>query len=133
MLAAVCGDTMIWKPSSEDAAYGGRGDRDLPTASWRGADSRAVFNLVIGSGSEVGEALINDRRIPLDLRHRVERDGASGSPSRWRSASAVRILELGGNNAVIVMDDADLDLAAAGRALRRGRHRGSALHDHCAG
>ena len=40
------------------------------------------------------------------------------------------ILELGGNNAVVLMEDADLDLAHPGDPLRRGRHRRPALHQH---
>ncbi len=75
-----------------------------------GSGFEGVFNLVVGSGSEVGEALINDRRIPL-----VSATGSNVMGERVAVAVAQRfgrsILELGGNNAVIVMDDADLDLA----------------------
>jgi len=67
------------------------------------------MNLVVGSGDKVGEGLIADRRLPLI--------SATGScPMGRRVAEVVgkrlgrTILELGGNNAVIIMDDADLDL-----------------------
>jgi aldehyde dehydrogenase (NAD+) len=69
-----------------------------------------IFNLVIGRGAEVGERLIADRRLPLI--------SATGSCRMGRRISQVvgerlgrSLLELGGNNAIIVMDDANLDLA----------------------
>jgi aldehyde dehydrogenase (NAD+) len=71
---------------------------------------RGVFNLVIGRGKDVGERMLADRRIPLI--------SATGSTRMGKRIGAVvgerlgkTILELGGNNAVIVMDDAHLDLA----------------------
>src|SRR6185295_9743789 len=70
-----------------------------------------VFNLVIGSGAEVGERMLADRRLPLI--------SATGSCRMGRRIAEVvgprmgrTILELGGNNAIAVLDDADLDLAA---------------------
>ena len=71
---------------------------------------RSVFNLVIGPGSDVGERLLSDRRVPLI--------SATGSCRMGRRIGEVvgkrlgrTILELGGNNAIVVMDDADVDLA----------------------
>lgn len=109
MLAAVCGDVCVWKPSlltplitiatNEIAAR---------VASEMGhAD---VFQYVIGTDETVGEAMIADRRYPLI--------SATGSCRMGRHVGSVVagrlgrcLLELGGNNAVIIAPDADLDLA----------------------
>ena len=108
-LAAVCGDTCIWKPSSE-VPLAAVAVTEICRRVMDGSGFEGVFNLVVGSGSDVGEALINDRRIPL-----VSATGSNTMGERVAVAVAQRfgrsILELGGNNAVIVMDDADLDLA----------------------
>ncbi|MCS6952063.1 MAG: aldehyde dehydrogenase family protein [Bryobacterales bacterium] len=108
-IAAVCGDCVVWKPSSETPltaiAVQKICNRVLARHGWQG-----VFNLVIGPGAVVGERLLADRRIPLI--------SATGSCQMgYRVAEVVgkrlgrTILELGGNNGVIVMDDANLDLA----------------------
>jgi len=69
-----------------------------------------IFNMVIGSGREVGETLINDPRIPL-----VSATGSCDMGRHVGQTVAKRLarclLELGGNNAVVVTEDADLDLA----------------------
>jgi aldehyde dehydrogenase (NAD+) len=109
LIAAVCGDCVVWKPSSETPltaiAVQKIVNRVLERNGWLG-----VFNLVIGRGSEVGERLLADRRIPLI--------SATGSCAMGRRVAEVvgrrlgrTILELGGNNGVIIMEDADLDLA----------------------
>ncbi len=108
-IAAVCGDTMIWKPSSETpltaVAVQHIANR---VASDHGLDG--VFCLTIGSGRVVGEKMINDGRIPLI--------SFTGSVSMGRHVAAQvakrlarSILELGGNNAIVVSDKADLDMA----------------------
>ena len=84
-----------------------------------------IFNLVIGSDQEIGETLIADRRLPL-----ISATGSTRMGRRVGQVVAERmgrsLLELGGNNAMIVLDDADLDLAtraitfaAAGTAGQR--------------
>ncbi|MCS6911562.1 MAG: aldehyde dehydrogenase family protein, partial [Anaerolineales bacterium] len=69
-----------------------------------------VFNLLVGSGNEIGERLINDRRLPL-----ISFTGSVSMGRRVAEAVARRlgrsILELGGNNGIIVTEDADLQLA----------------------
>jgi aldehyde dehydrogenase (NAD+) len=69
-----------------------------------------IFNLVIGSGRDVGELLLNDPFVPL-----ISFTGSTLIGRHVSEAVARRfgrtILELGGNNAIIVADDADLDLA----------------------
>ena len=108
-IAAVCGDTMVWKPSSKTpltaVAVQNIANRVMGAHGLSG-----VFNLVIGRGSDVGERLAQDRRVPLI--------SATGSCRMGRRIAQVVgdrlgrcLLELGGNNAVIVMDDANLDLA----------------------
>ncbi|MCS7042049.1 MAG: aldehyde dehydrogenase family protein [Bryobacteraceae bacterium] len=108
-IAAVCGDTVIWKPSSETPlcaiAVQRICQKVLEDNGWPG-----VFTLVIGRGSTVGERLLADRRVPLV--------SATGSCQMgYRVAEVVgrrlgrTILELGGNNGVLIEPDADLDLA----------------------
>ena len=109
LIAAVCGDCVIWKPSSETPltaiAVQNICNHVLRRHGWEG-----VFTLVIGRGSTVGEKMLQDQRIPLV--------SATGSCQMgYRVAEVVgrrlgrTILELGGNNGVIVTEDADLDLA----------------------
>jgi aldehyde dehydrogenase (NAD+) len=109
MIAAVCGDTVVWKPSSETPltaiAVQQIANRVLAANGWEG-----VFTLVIGRGSTVGERMLADRRIPLISATGSCRMGYRVAETVGRRLGRT-ILELGGNNAVIVMNDADLDLA----------------------
>jgi aldehyde dehydrogenase (NAD+) len=108
MIAAVCGDCVLWKPSSETplAAIAVQKicNRVFARHGWQG-----VFNLVIGKGSEVGDRLLSDRRLPL-----VSFTGSTEVGYHVAEVVGRRlgrtILELGGNNGIIVMDDANLDL-----------------------
>src|SRR5579862_280427 len=108
LIALVCGDTVVWKPSLKTplcaVAVQEICDRVLDRHGWKG-----VLNLVIGKDDVIGERLIQDRRIPLI--------SATGSTRMGRHVAQVvaerlgrSLLELGGNNGVIVMDDADPDL-----------------------
>jgi aldehyde dehydrogenase (NAD+) len=108
-IAAVCGDTMIWKPSSKTPLTAIAVQNIANTVMERNG-LEGVFNLVVGRGSEVGEKMLADRRLPLI--------SATGSCRMGRRIATVvgerlgsSLLELGGNNAVIVMDDANEDLA----------------------
>ena len=109
MIAAVCGDTMIWKPSSKTPLTAVATSK-LAARAMEGSGFEGVFNLVVGSGAEVGDTMINDRRVPL-----ISATGSCGMGEKVGTAVAKRLgrslLELGGNNAMIVMDDADLELA----------------------
>jgi aldehyde dehydrogenase (NAD+) len=108
MIAAVCGDCTVWKPSSETpltaVAVQKICNRVLDRHGLRG-----VFNLVIGRGSSVGERMLEDRRLAL-----VSFTGSTKAGRRVAETVSRRlgrtILELGGNNGIIVMEDADLDL-----------------------
>jgi aldehyde dehydrogenase (NAD+) len=109
LIAAVCGDCVVWKPSSETPltaiAVQKICDRVLARHGWKG-----VFNLVIGRGAEVGERMLADRRLPL-----ISATGSCQMGTRVAEIVGRRLgrtlLELGGNNGVIVMEDADLELA----------------------
>ena len=108
LIAMVCGDTVVWKPSLKTplcaVAVQEICDRVLDSHGWKG-----VLNLVIGKDDVIGERLIRDKRVPLI--------SATGSTRMGRHVAQVvaerlgrSLLELGGNNGVIVMDDADPDL-----------------------
>ncbi len=111
-IAAVCGDSMVWKPSSQ-TPLAAVAVTNIVHEVMDGSGFESVFNLVVGRGSEVGDALINDRRVPL-----ISATGSCNMGEKVGTAVAKRLgrslLELGGNNAIIVMDDADLDLVTRG-------------------
>ena len=111
-IAAVCGDAMIWKPSSQTPLCG-VAVQNIIKDVLADAGFPGVMNMVVGSGRVVGERMLEDRRIPLV--------SATGSCRMGRRVAEVvgkrlgnTLLELGGNNAIVVMDDADLDLAVRG-------------------
>jgi len=107
-IAAVAGDVTIWKPSSSvplcAIAVQNICNEVLNQNGYTG-----IFNLVIGKGSTIGERLIHDKRIPL-----VSFTGSTAMGRRVAEVVAKRfgksILELGGNNAIIVDETADLKL-----------------------
>ncbi len=108
-IAAVCGDTVVWKPSSK-VPLCAVAVQQICNDLFRGTEAEGVFNVLIGGRKEVGAPLVEDRRIPLI--------SATGSCAMGRHIGATvarrlarSILELGGNNAIIVTEDADLDMA----------------------
>ncbi len=110
MLAIVCGDTTIWKPSSKTPLTAIAIQHILAEVINKNKLPEGLFNLIIGSGSTVGELLLHDRDIPLVSitgSTRVGRRGAEVVASRFGRA----ILELGGNNAIILTPQANLKLA----------------------
>ncbi len=108
-LAAICGDTMVWKPSPLTPLTS-IAIQHICNAVCADYGLSGIFNLVIGSNEAVGERLINDTRIPL-----VSFTGSIRTGRHVAEAVARRlgrtILELGGNNGIIVTQDADLNLA----------------------
>jgi aldehyde dehydrogenase (NAD+) len=116
MIAGVCGNATLWKPSlltplvaiaCNKVATRVMKKQDIFKPS--SGDPRDVFALIIGTDQEVGERLIGDRRLPLI--------SATGSCRMGRHVGQVvagrlgrSLLELGGNNAIIVMPDADMKL-----------------------
>ena len=109
-LAAVCGNTMVWKPSS-DTPLTAVAVQHICNRVMKRHGLEGVFNLVIGPGRTIGELMINDPRVPL-----ISFTGSTAMGRHVAEATARRfgrsILELGGNNAIIVAEDADLELAA---------------------
>jgi aldehyde dehydrogenase (NAD+) len=123
-LAAVCGNTMVWKPSS-DTPLTAVAVQNICNRVMENHGLHGIFNLLIGPGRIVGERLINDPRVPL-----VSFTGSTAMGRHVAETTARRfgrsILELGGNNAIVVADDADLELvvravlfAAVGTAGQR--------------
>ncbi len=112
MIAAICGDTMIWKPSAQtpltaiamqkiaDQVFGDNGHE-------------GVMTLCAGNRNAVGEKMIADPRVPL-----ISATGSCAMGRRIGQVVAGRLgrslLELGGNNAIILEADANLDLALPG-------------------
>jgi aldehyde dehydrogenase (NAD+) len=111
-VAAVCGDTVVWKPS-ERTPLTAIAVTKIAQKVMAGSGFEGVFNLAVGDGKTVGNAMNHDTRVPL-----VSATGSCAMGRIVGPAVAQRmgrsILELGGNNALIVMDDADLDLAVRG-------------------
>jgi aldehyde dehydrogenase (NAD+) len=109
MIAAVCGDVSIWKPSPKTPLCSIALQRIIGKVMRENKMPEGVFNLVIGTNEEIAETLVNDTRVPLI--------SATGSTNMGRKVSvkvAARlgrsILELGGNNAIIVDETADIEL-----------------------
>ncbi len=110
LIAAVCGDVVVWKPASkvpltavavQNIVGEVLRENDLP---------EGIFNLVIGGGSVIGERMAADPRIPLL--------SLTGSTKVGKRAAAVvagrlgkTIMELGGNNAIILTEKANLETA----------------------
>ena len=109
-LAAVCGDASLWKPSSTTPLTAIACTKIAERVCRETGADPAIFSLVVGRGSTVGERLINDRRIPL-----VSATGSCQMGYRVGAAVGERlgrtILELGGNNAIIISAEADLKMA----------------------
>ncbi|MDX9786326.1 MAG: aldehyde dehydrogenase family protein [Desulfobacterales bacterium] len=110
MIALVAGDTVVWKPSTKASLTAVALMKIIEPVLRKNKVPPGVLSLVVGGRKPVGEFLIIDRRFPLI--------SATGSVAMGRHVGetvAARIgrtlLELGGNNAVIVTPTADMDLA----------------------
>jgi aldehyde dehydrogenase (NAD+) len=109
-LAAVCGDATIWKPS-EKTPLTAIAVTKIAERVCRGTGADpAIFSLLIGDRKSVGEKLANDARVPLI--------SATGSVAMGLNVAKTvhgrlgkTIMELGGNNALIVAPTADIDMA----------------------
>jgi aldehyde dehydrogenase (NAD+) len=109
MLALTCGDACLWKPSPKAPLTAIAMTKVCaPVLEREGLG--ALLSLVIGGNADVGERLVNDARLPL-----VSFTGSSEVGrhvgARLASRYAKAILECGGNNAIVMMEDADLALA----------------------
>jgi aldehyde dehydrogenase (NAD+) len=109
-IAAVCGDATLWKPASKTPLTAIACTRIAQQVCEENGVDPAIFSLAIGPGRTVGEKLLADRRIPL-----VSATGSCRMGHRVGEVVGRRlgrtILELGGNNAIVVTPHADLDLA----------------------
>ena len=107
-IAAVCGDITVWKPSSK-APLCGIAIQNICNEVLEKHGYKGIFNLIIGRGSVIGERLINDKRVPL-----ISATGSTRMGKRIGEVVGGRlgktILELGGNNAIIVDKTANMDL-----------------------
>ena len=115
MIAAVCGDISIWKPSPLTPLCAIAVQKIVDRVA-RENDCEGVFNLCIGGAADIGETMLADEGLALI--------SATGSCRMGRRASEVvgrrlgrTILELGGNNAIIVTPNADLELALRATAF----------------
>ena len=109
-LALVCGDPVVWKPS-EKTPLTALACRQLFKRALKrfGAAPKGLLEIVIG-GQEAGEALIDDPRVALVSATGSTRMGRAVGP-RVTQRFGRLLLELGGNNGMIVAPSADLDLA----------------------
>ena len=110
-IALVCGDTVIWKPSEKTPLTALACMAIMQKALQRfGDDAPAGLVQAIFGRADIGEALIDDPRIAIVSATGSTRMGRAVAP-RVAGRFAKLILELGGNNAMIVAPSADLDLA----------------------
>lgn len=112
MLAWVCGNVCVWKPSEKTPLCAVACQNIIAEVFKKNNIPEGVCNLIIG-GRNVGEWMSADNRIPLV--------SATGSTRMGKAVGAVvaarlgrSLLELGGNNAIIISKDADLDIAILG-------------------
>ena len=111
-LAWVCGNVTVWKPSEKTPLCGNAIQNIIAKVFKENKVPEGVNNLIQG-GREVGEWMSKDTRIPL-----VSATGSTKMGKLLNAAVAERlgktILELGGNNAIIISEHADLDMSLIG-------------------
>lgn len=115
-LALVCGNSVVWKPSEKTPLTALATQAIFERALRRFGDAPAGLSQVLIGGRETGEALVDDARVALVSATGSTRMGRAVAP-RLAQRFARAILELGGNNGVIVAPSADLDLALRGVAF----------------
>lgn len=112
MIAWVCGNVCIWKPSEKTSLCALASQQIIAKVFEKNNVPEGVSNLIVG-GRDVGEWMTNDERIAL-----VSATGSVKMGKAVGAAVAARLgrslLELGGNNAIIISKDADIDIAIRG-------------------
>jgi len=110
MIAAVAGDVVVWKPSSKTPLTAIATQKIIEKVLRENNVPEGVFNLVIARSSVMGDNFLNDKRIPLI--------SVTGSTAVGKHVSGIVgkrlgrvIAELGGNNAIIISKEADIDMA----------------------
>lgn len=115
MIAAVCGDSVIWKPSTK-AAMVATGVMKAVSEAMTELGAPQIFNFMVSKGADGGEWISNDKRIPL-----VSFTGSTATGTRLYENVSRRmgkaILELGGNNCAIVSEKSDMNIALKGVAF----------------
>ncbi|MCT4602793.1 MAG: aldehyde dehydrogenase family protein [Marinifilum sp.] len=113
MIAAVCGDVVIWKPSSKVPLCAIACHKIIQKVLKDNDVPEGVFNLVVAKSSVMGDNFIEDKRVPL-----ISVTGSTAIGKRVAEKVGARlgrtIAELGGNNAIVVAPSADLDMAIPG-------------------
>ena len=124
-LALACGDTLLWKPSEKTPLTALACQALFERAAARLGDAPRGLSQVVIGGRETGDALVGDPRVALISATGSTRMGRAVA-ARAAERLARTLLELGGNNAMVVAPSADLDLAvraitfaAAGTAGQR--------------
>ena len=112
-LAVVCGDAVVWKPSEKTPLTALACQALYERAARRFGDAPAGLSLLVQGMRDVGEALVDNRKVALLSATGSTRMGREVGP-RVAQRFGRSLLELGGNNAVIVTPTADLDLAVRG-------------------
>ena len=130
-LGAICGNACVWKPSPKTPLTA-LAVQHLCNRVIAGSTScRRSSSCSSTRGTELATRFVEDRRVAL-----VSFTGSTEVGRKVGERVAARLgkslLELGGNNAVIVDETANLDLAVPGDRVRRGRHGRPALHHHAA-
>jgi aldehyde dehydrogenase (NAD+) len=110
MLALVCGDVIVWKPSSKTPLCAIAVHNIIEEVLVRNHVPEGVVNLLVASSKHVGDNFLADHRVPL-----ISATGSTRMGKRVGKIVGERLgrtlLELGGNNAIIISENADLDLA----------------------
>ena len=112
MLAWICGDTCIWKPSEKTPVCALACQHIVTEVFAKNSVPEGVSGLIVGN-RETGEWMANDHRVPL-----VSATGSTRMGKAVGAAVGARLgralLELGGNNSIIISKDADADIAILG-------------------
>ena len=107
-IAAICGNISIWKPS-EKTPLTAIAVQNICNQVLKENNLKGIFNLVVGNGDEIGKRLVNDNRIPLISATGSTRMGKTVAQDVAKRLGKT-ILELGGNNAIIVDETASMNL-----------------------
>ena len=108
-IAVVCGDPVIWKPS-QYTPLTAIAVQHICNEVMADHGIQGIFNLVVGKGRDIGELFLHDDRLPLISFTGSTKIGRHVAQSVARRFGRT-ILECGGNNAIIVAKDADLEMA----------------------
>jgi aldehyde dehydrogenase (NAD+) len=112
LIAAICGNTNIWKPSPK-AVLCGVAVQKICNEALADADLPAIFHLINDGSNDLAQQFVDDKRVDL-----ISFTGSSAVGRKVGERVASRmgkcLLELGGNNAIIVDEHANMDIAVPG-------------------